>query len=273
MKMNKLLCSTGALVGRVCNYDYSLIAKTMPRLFESNLIDGMEFMMIPYYYDNLNDVCNVVNSCNLFTPYIHCEKDVGVLLSQCNEMAYLKALELLKINCEAGCKINAENMVFHLWGGTESDRNIEYNISKLPEILKITKSFGLNLLIENIPCTTHSGLENWKKLYDFLPEISFVFDTRFGAFHDEIDEILNEPIWDYIKHIHISDYSSYPRDFSKIRPILHPGDGVINFDNIFKGLKSNNYQSTVTLESPVMIEGGIDYDKLCKTLKYLRNKL
>lgn len=271
--MSKLLCSTGALVGRVNNYDYSLIEEVIPKLYENSIIDGMEFMMIPYYYEKIDAVCKVVSSCNVPAPFIHCEKDVGVLLSECTDSAYLKSIDLLKVNCEAGCKIGAENMVFHLWGGQKSDCHIEYNISKLPKILEIVNSYGLNLFIENIPCTTYSGLENWKRLYDFLPQISFVFDTRFGAFHNEINQILNEPIWEHIKHIHISDYSSYPRDFSRIRPILHPGEGVIDFVKLFEGLKRNNYNSTFTLESPVMIESGIEHEKLIKTLNFLKNNI
>lgn len=271
--MNKLFCSTGALVGRVCNYDYSLIEKHIPMLYENELIDGMEFMFIPYYYDKIKEITRTVSSCNIPSPIIHCEKDIGVLLSEADNVATKKALELLKINCEVGEKIGASQMVFHLWGGTKSDFHIEYNISKLPEILKITNEYNLELLIENIPCTTHSGLKNWRKIYDFIPQLGFIFDTRFGAFHDEIDEILDEPIWKCIKHMHISDYSSYPMDFSKIRPILHPGEGVIDFRKIFLGIKRNNYQGSLTLESPVMIPNGADIDKLIRSLSYIKSNL
>ena len=79
--MNKIYCSTGALVGRVCGYDYSLISKHLPKLFVEGTIDGMEFMMIPFYYDVLKKVTNTVAECKVPAPIIHCEKDVGVLLS------------------------------------------------------------------------------------------------------------------------------------------------------------------------------------------------
>ena len=271
--MNKLFCSTGALIGRVNQFDYSQIEKCLPKLYESNVIDGTEFMMIPYYYDNIDKIIKAIRNCEVPCPIIHCEKDIGVLLSEVEETATQKALDLLKINCELGSTIGAKSMVFHLWGGLKSDRQIEYNISKFSKILEIVRGYDLNLLIENIPCTTYSGLENWRRLYSFLPNIGFVFDSRFGAFHDEITEILNEPIWEYIKHIHISDYSSYPKDFSKIRPILHPGEGVICFESLFEGIKKNNFDGSVTLESPVMIPDGIDFEKLKKSLIYLKNNL
>lgn len=271
--MNELFCSTGTLVGRVCNYDYSLINKYIPVLYEEGLIDGMELMMIPFYYDKIDEILKTVLSCNVPTPIIHCEKEIGVLLSNCDPNSTKRALEMLEINCMVGKKVGAKKMVFHLWGGLESDSHIDYNISILPQIIEMTKKYNLKLLIENIPCTTYSGLENWRKLYKFLPNIEFIFDTRFGAFHDETEEILNEPIWDYINHMHISDYSSFPRDFSKIRPILHPGEGVIDFDFIFSSLKANKYNGSVTLESPVMTPDGADIEKLRATLKYLRKNL
>lgn len=271
--MNEILCSSGALIGKVNGYDYSLIKKYIPLLFKENLINGMEFMMIPFYYDILNDVIDIVMSCEIPTPIIHCEKDVGVLLSACNPSSTNQALELFKINCETGKRIGAQNMVFHLWGGLESDSHIEYNISVLPQLIDIANENSIRLLVENIPCTTYSGLENWRKLYSFLPNIDFIFDTRFGAFHDEIEDILSDPLWKNVRHIHISDYSSHPRDFSKIRPILHPGEGVIDFNRLFERLKEKKYGGSVTLESPVMLPNGIDFKKLKSTLIFLKNNL
>ena len=146
-------------------------------------------------------------------------------------------------------------------------------ISFLEKLIKIAEGFGLKLLIENIPCTTHSGLQNWKRIKEFLPKIDFIFDTRFGSFHDEINEILEDELWNFVSHIHISDYSSYPRDFSKIRPILHPGEGVIDFDSLFEKLSNKSYNGSFTLESPVMIQNGADIEKLNSSLIYIKNHL
>ena len=271
--MNKIYCSTGALVGRVCGYDYSLISKHLPKLFEEGIIDGMEFMMIPFYYNVLSEVTNTVIDCGIPAPIIHCEKDVGVLLSDCDAKSTEKAFELFRINCEAGEKIGAQKMVFHLWGGEKSDSHIDYNISFLEKFIEIASNFGQKLLIENIPCTTYSGLQNWRKIKEYLPKIDFIFDTRFGAFHDEINDILDDELWNFVSHIHISDYSSYPRDFSKIRPILHPGEGVVDFESFFEKISKNSYFCTFTLESPVMIPGGADIEKLKSSLLFIKNHL
>ena len=271
--MNKIYCSTGVMVGRINNNDYTLITKHFPSLIQSSLIYGAEFMFAHSFYDKLDDIYNEMSKSNIKFDIMHFNKEIGIMLSECNDEISNEAMDLLKINCEFANKIGAQKGVFHLWGGTKSDSHIEYNISYLPEIIDMFKKYGIELLIENIPCTIHSGLSVWRMLYKYLPDIGFIFDTRFGAFHDEIKEIFNEPIWEHIKHIHISDYSSHPRDFSKIRPILHPNEGVIDFQYVFKKLKECNYQGSFTLESPVFGENGPDIEKLSKTLIYLNENI
>ena len=270
--MSKIYCSTGVMVGRINNNDYTLIAKFFPSLLSKGLIDGAEFMFAHSFYDKLDEIYKVISSINVPFDIIHCDKEIGVMLSECDDKISQKALELLEINCNFGRKIGAKKGVFHLWGSYNSDSHIEYNVSYLPKIIDIFEKHGIQLLIENIPCTSHSGLENWRLIMNLFPNVEFIFDTRFGAFHDEINKTLNEPIWNKIKHIHISDYSSYPRDFSKIRPILHPCEGVINFDALFDGLKKVKYHESFTLESPVMHQGFIDIEKLENTLEFL-NKI
>lgn len=271
--MNEIYCSTGVMVGRINNNDYSLITKHFPSLIEKRLIYGAEFMFAHSFYDKLDLIYNEITKKSIKFDIMHFDKEIGIMLSECDDTVSKKALELLEINCNFAKRINAKKGVFHLWGGEKSDSHIEYNISYLNDIISLFEKYEIELLIENIPCTTNSGLDIWKKLYCFLPKIGFIFDTRFGAFHDEIEKIFNEPIWKYIKHIHVSDYSSYPRDFTKIRPILHPTEGVIDFDFVFKKLKDVGYKGTYTLESPVFHENGPDILKLESTLTYLNNKI
>lgn len=271
--MNKIYCSTGVMVGRINNNDYTLITRHFPKLVEKGLIYGGEFMFAHSFYDKLDYIYDEITKSNIKFDIIHFDKEIGIMLSECNDEISLKALDLFKINCDFAKRIEAKKCVFHLWGGAKSDSNIKYNISYLSRLIDIAKVYNLELLIENIPCTVNSGLQIWRMLYSYLPNIGFIFDTRFGAFHDEIQEIFNEPIWNHIKHIHISDYSSFPRDFSKIRPILHPGEGVVNFKYVFSKLKEIGYTGTFTLESPVFNENGPDICKLEKTLKYINDNI
>ncbi len=271
--MNKIYCSTGVMVGRINNNDYTLITKHFPSLIDKGLIYGGEFMFAHSFYDKLEDIYNEISKSSIPFDIIHIDKEIGIMLSECDDTLSDEALKLLEINCCFGKRISAKKGVFHLWGGIKSDSNIDYNISYLPKIIDIFKKYDIELLIENIPCAVNSGLAIWKKLYDFLPNIGFIFDTRFGAFHGEMAETFNEPIWEHIKHIHISDYSSYPRNFCKIRPILHPCEGVIDFEFVFKRLKEIGYKGSFTLESPVFAENQPDILKLEATLSYLNEHI
>ena len=268
--MNEIFCSTGVMIGRINNNDYTLIEKHFPDLYKNGFIDGGEFMFAHSFYDKLPAIYNVLSKIDVPFKVIHCDKEIGIMLSECNNSISKDALSLLELNCKFGESIGAKRAVLHLWGAQKSDSHIEYNISFLEQILEIFEKYGIEPLIENIPCTTHSGLENWKIINSKFPHINFIFDTRFGAFHDEIEATLSSPLSNKIKHIHISDYSSTPRDFSKIRPILHPGEGVINFDALFNGLKRIKYNGTFTLESPVMEEGFTNIKKLKSTLENLK---
>ena len=73
----------------------------------------------------------------------------------------------------------------------------------------------------------------------------------------------------HIEHVHVSDFGGGYRDFSALRPILHPGEGTVDFPLFASLLDAMDYRGGVTLESPVMGEGGWDTDKLCATLRYL----
>lgn len=271
--MNKIYCSTGVMIGRINGNDYTLIEKYFPDLYAKGLIDGAEFMFAHSFYDKLDDIEKTIKNSKVPFDVIHIDKEIGIMLSECDENIASEALSLLEINCNFGKKIGAKKAVFHLWGSQKSDSHIEFNISYLEKSLSIFEAYEIEPLIENIPCTTYSGLDNWLKIERIFPSLSFIFDTRFGAFHDEISKTLTSPISRKIKHIHISDYSSFPRDFSKIRPILHPGEGVIDFDELFTLLWNIDYKESFTLESPVMSERKTDIEKLEKTLKYLKSKI
>lgn len=271
--MRGLFCSSGVMVGRKNNYNYKYVEDYFPLLCRKGLISGGEFIILGAFYDKLYEICNEIRNCGVSFDVIHCDKDIGIMFSECNDKTSENALALFEENCRAADILGCTRMVFHLWGGLKSDTRIEYNISLMPDVISIAKKHGVKLMIENIPSVRFSGLENQQKLLRFVPDIAFIFDVRFGAFHDEIEKTLNDPLFDCVEHIHISDYGAAPRDFSKIRPILHPTEGKIDFAELFSALEKKNYNGTFTLESPVMTDDGIDIDKLEKTLAYLNKNL
>ncbi|MCD7776686.1 MAG: sugar phosphate isomerase/epimerase, partial [Firmicutes bacterium] len=122
----------------------------------------------------------------------------------------------------------------------------------------------------NIPCVASDPMTHWHELSP--NDSGFVYDVRFGQFQGQNEEILSS---DFIKngkieHMHIADFGGERRDFSKIRPVLHPFEGHVDFDLIKSGLKAAGYRGTMTLESPAFENGGLNYKKLEGTLSWLR---
>ena len=278
-----IYCSTGTTVSRRNGYNFHLVTQLFPQLQQQGIIDGAEFMMIPAYYPQMKAVADEWLGEGLTFPVIHCEKEVGTLLSDAAaakaagesaaaDVLLRQALDDFKKNCEMGAMAGSGRMVFHLWGGLNSDGHVEFNISVLPQLMEIIRPYGIQLLIENVPCTTKDPLSNWKSMSMHLDRCGLIFDTRFGFFHRQIENIWQaEDIYPRIEHIHIGDIRGAEKDFSTLRPIYHPGEGMVDFQSVVRRLNEVGYAGTVTLESPVATDGGADGDKLKASLLYTRN--
>lgn len=276
-----ILVSTGTMVGKSNGYDYERALCEIKKLEDKGLCSGCELMMLTYYYDKLDILVESVKRWKV-TPYvIHCEKEIGTMMSDAgilfsdnmkdgaNEL-YSKALSLFKMNCQTANSLGIQQMVLHLWGGISSDKNIDYNVSKLPELSEVAAEYGVRLLIENIPSNTHDPLSNWHRVLPVLKNGGLVFDSRFGKLHEQIAETLTDSdIIPHIEHIHISDYTGGYRNFKALRPILHPREGVIDFTEVARYIKNIGYNGTLTLESPIMNDEALDILKLENTLRYL----
>ena len=285
MSVSSLFCSTGTIVGRINGFNIHLVTEILPPLVEKEIIHGAELMMLPVYYDRLAEVSGEWLRAGIPLPIIHADKDIGTLFSDAgvafaegdrdtSEALCDKATEKFRRNCEMGALASSRSMVLHLWGGMNSDRQIEYNAALLEGLCGIIRPYNIRLLIENVPSNTYDPLSNWKKLLPLPDNCALIFDTRFGQLHRQIDEIwADNNIAPHIDHIHISDILGAPRDFSTLRPILHPGEGMIDFDNFRRILDAHKYSGTVTLESPVIRENGADGEKLVHTLRALRTLL
>lgn len=71
--MNRILCSSGAIIGKANNNDYTLLKEYAPKLN----CDGFELMMSSSWYDILDDVITKVKSYGLSIPVIHSQKSLG----------------------------------------------------------------------------------------------------------------------------------------------------------------------------------------------------
>ena len=277
-----LYCSTGAIIGRVNGYDYRHILRIMPALIDKIPLDGLEFMMLPAYTDKLPEMAREFRAAGLAFPVIHADKEVGSLLSHgaaggddglsdCG-----RALRLFEVSCEMGMRLGAKQIVLHLWGGIDSDTNLARNMEYLERIRGRALVCGLEVLIENVPCASADPMANLTVIHEAFPEQRFVFDTRFAAFHHQLNTLTDTPwlIGDRLAHLHVSDlHEGADRDFTRLRPILHPGEGGIDFPTLLGALTDRGYCGSVTLESPVMHEGGFDLPRLEASLRTLRTLL
>lgn len=265
---NKIYCSTGTIIGRENNYNWQLIIDN-----KSNIVsDAYELMMLRIYYDQFREMERQFSIHNLTFPVLHSDKDIGTLLSHADEESTARAIHLFELNCEFGSNIGSEMTVLHLWGGEDSDENIEHNINVCENLLDIAAKYNITLLIENIPCWLKDPLTYWNILEKRYPDLRFIIDTRFLGFHSQTEEIFTSKWFskNKIVHSHVSDFTGPPRDFSTLRPILHPHEGMIDMDSLLSSV-TDTYNGSITLESPVMNkDGSLDIDKLNTSLNYLK---
>ncbi len=280
--MNRLFVSTGTMVARENGYDYIRALGEIKRLENQGLCDGLELMMLKFYYDKRDAVVSAIRDFGVNAAVIHCEKDIGTMLSDAGgllergetheaEAMLHDTKELFRYNCTFAEQLHIKRMVLHLWGGFSSDSHIEHNIENYCVLREIAAEYGVRLLVENIPSRIYDPRSNWKKLLPHLGDGGLIFDTRFGMLHRQIEGILRDSaLTERIEHVHISDFAGTYRQFKALRPILHPGEGSVDFKKTAELLKKAGYNGTVTLESPVVDGEDLDMAKLAATLAYIR---
>ena len=263
---NEIYASTGAFTGMANGYSYEVIKELYPRL----CCDGIELMMYSAWYGKLEEVMDTIASYGMNIPVVHFDKCIGIHLAQHTAEDIAEAKRKFSLNVWAANRVGAKKAVFHLWGGENSDIFIERSLKYLPEFYRECDEAGIDLLIENIPSRYHGAYSNLCRVRDFYPDARFIYDTRFGEYHAEHVLIMRKPIWERVRHIHISSYDRTKKGiWGLIRPILHPGEGCVDLPALVKSMPE--YTHSVTLESPVLSKSGeIDVEKLNASLLYLR---
>lgn len=270
--MNRILCSTGALIGRPNGRDYTLLKEFAPRLN----CDGFEFMMYSTWYDRVEALTEFLKGLNKPICSYHCEKGIGEMITRDGEGETEKALEYFGINCRMAGEIGAKTMVLHLWNGIESDRNIDHNIRVCGRLLEIAAQYGRTLTIENVVCNQKDPMTHLRRLSETYPEIGFTFDTKMAQFHGQLEDIYEEAwgkVCDRIRHMHINDYAGGYKDWTKLRT-LHPGEGTVDFDRLFSFVREKGYQGDFTVEATsVRPDGSVDMDALNRDFDRIREYL
>lgn len=271
MMKNKIYFSTGAFVGRWNGNNHKLIIAHDDQ-FNCN---GYEFMMSGNWYDNIDEITAELSESGISFPTCHSDKRIGILLSEGSKDDIDDALRKFDINCRAAKVLGCEIIVIHLWGYPGSDNNIDVNINALEQLLDIAKQYDITASVENVPCTHGSPKDYLNRILDRYPTCKFTMDMRLALFHDEIDDILGDAeLWNAVNHIHISDYNGGYKQWDKLRNILHPGEGAVDFRRVFNRICDNGYDGGMTLESHgFRRDGSIDFDRMNKSFDFLQDLL
>ena len=254
-------------MGKINNRNHHLITEASKKLS----CDGFEFMVCNSWYDSFDEICKDVKGINC--PVIHLDKDIGEFFSRNTDSDREEAFFKFRENCRVASILGCKKAVLHLWGGLPSDGQMESNLRVYPELKRISEEYGILLTVENVPCNTYDPFTHWRELIKIDPEVKFTLDTRFLAFHGQFEEFYKGEFINRIEHVHISDWSAGTMEWAKLRPIPHPGDGHIDFDRFFAYLKENHFDGSVTLESPSMLEVGLNAESLQSDLDFIKNRI
>lgn len=269
--MSQILCSTGALIGRPNNRDYTLLKELAGKLE----CDGFEFMMYESWYDQVDRLVAALKEFSLHIPVMHCEKHIGEALSAGGRENMEEAFRRYRINCDMAEKLGAGKLVIHLWDGMTSDSHFENNLEAFGELRKIAESRGIDLLVENVVCNCENPMKHWCELAERYPEVHFIFDTKMAAFHEQLDVLYREEyawLWKngHIRHFHVNDYGGGYMEWAKLKT-LPIGAGHIDFEEFFDFIRRTGYDDTFTVEATAFnSEGIVDTEMLNRCFRKIR---
>jgi sugar phosphate isomerase/epimerase len=272
-KRMQLLCSTGAF-SRFPDYtQYEAVLEYGPQLD----VDGLELMFYPGWYANLEQIAANLCGSGLKFPVVHSEKNIGVALGKAQAEEREQGVRWLADNCWLGSRIGARVLVLHLWGWPELDDALDNNLERLHACIDIAARYEIELAIETIPCRQSDPLSNVLRAIERDGRSRVALDTEFLAKHQQIetafttDWLWREPL---VRHAHIKDYDGEGFSADGRRRYLHPGEGEINFERFFAGLKRCGFAGTISLEAPAIDQKGhADIGKLRASLTDLRRMI
>ena len=287
--MKNIYCSTGALLGRANKRDYRLLEKFAPELE----CDGFELLVYDTWYPEVDELIETVKGFNLFIPVVHCEKSLSEKLAGArawfddagynyvemspeeDEESVKAAIKEFEINLKIAKGLGADRMVFHLWNGIVSDKNIERNAERFRIFKEMAEQAGVLLMVENVICNEHDPMYDMNVVYKLFPDVSFVYDTKMAEFHGQTMKVF-EPEWDWmfkeghIKHLHLNDYGGGIKDWSNLK-VLPIGKGHVDFDGFFVQLCKYGYDGDCTVESTAFDKTGkVDIEMLNGCFKRIR---
>ncbi len=250
--MNRVLCSTGALLGRPNGRRFQLLHKLAPLIN----CDGFEFMMYDSWYDRADELLSVLKSLGVLFPVMHFEKHIGEFVTKGE---FSEAQRRFELNCRIANEIGADKAVLHLWNGIISDSNFENSLKGYGILRKTAEKYGIDLLVENVVCHEKDPITRWQQLVDKYPDAGLIYDTKMAAFHGQDEIFCGEScqrLWQNVRHLHVNDYGGGYMEWQALKT-LPVGMGHIDFDKFFEKLKSVGYTGCFTAEATAFDQNGM----------------
>lgn len=267
--MNPILCSTGCLIGRPNGRNIRLLESCIDRLE----CDGFEFMLYSDWYERLSEITAYLKSLPTTFPTMHCEKHIGEALSSGLPEDREEAFRRFLLNCELAEALGSERLVLHLWDGLASDSHIERNLEAYGRLRETAGEHGLELTVENVVCNRRDPWAHWLELLERYPDVSFTFDTKMAAFHEQL-ELLYRPenawVGRHVHHLHVNDYGGGYKDWANLKT-LHIGRGKLDFAPFFAWMRQEHYNGYLTVEATSFgADGSIDFESLNRSIRTIR---
>ena len=266
----QLLCSSGAF-GRypvlIDHLDIARYASPLP-------IDGVEIMYYPEWTPRVEEIATDLLATGLCFPALHVEKNAAPAMLSADATERAQGRAWLAGSCYLGKLVGAHVAIFHLWGSPGSDEQIERNLSILSECIDIAEAYGMELAVETIPCVKSTPLAVIQRVVERDRRSKVALDTEFLAIHNQIEQALNSAwLWSpgLVRHIHLKDYDGQQYTPEGYRRYLHPGEGKLDFAQIFARLKQLQFSGNLSLEASVVSPDYTrDSAKLLSSMEHLR---
>lgn len=166
--------------------------------------------------------------------------------------------------CRSGQALGARYYVFH--GPNSPVRPIELEgIHHLKEnvtlLIETAAKYGIELLWENVSwCALRTPAEV-RRVRELFPDMGFVLDTK-QAFRAGVDPLdMLDAMGERVRHIHALDWDARGR-------LTLPGQGIMDWDALFRRLRNIRYAGAVILEPyPWQTK---DEEEVRRCLRFLR---
>lgn len=265
----QLLCSTGAFGRYPILIDHRDIAQYAPAL----PVSGFEIMYYPDWTPHIEKIAADLQATGLHFPALHVEKNAGPAMASADAQRRSQGRAWLCASCRLGKLVGARVAVFHLWAGPESDVHIERNLAILGECIEIAQAHEMELAVETVPCIKSTPLQVMQRVIEQDDRCLVALDTEFLAIHDQIETaVATDWLWadGRVCHIHLKDYDGEQYSAEGYRRYLHPGEGQLDFPQLFAQLRARGFGGNLSLEASVVgPDGSRDLVKLEQTLQRL----